>query len=402
MLRDAWKVLAVAIGSAGQILLSATAALITTFLLPVDDRGRYVLLITVIAVTAPLAGAGSNVGLRRQLPQSASPAGLESSYLRLSVACAAIHGLLSPAVVWLVTSQAIPRTTAEAGAVALLGFTQVLAWQFVDLWYGRQDFRTGAVYATLNAFAALLAAATAAITPALPMILWVQALGTLLVQGWQGAHLYRTRPAGGIGPEPRSFVARRLVAVGAPSLIMTAGMSLTFRLDRLILGALSGPQSVAVYALAGSFSELPRFIPAAFGQVANGHAARSTRRLALRPYLLPSGVLTIAAALAAMLTGAFVIRHLGPRYEGAAPALIVLVVAELLLMPYSIVIRMILGGGRVHLSAGIGAAAIGLSLGLYWYAIARHGVMGAALASAVVYTGVSAICLFIHRRQREA
>lgn len=403
MLGDTRKVLAVALGSAGQIGLSVAAALVTTFLLPVSDRGRYVLMITVLAISAPLAGIGTNVGLRRERPTSTNPRTLETSYLKFSICCAFLHGFIAGPLLFLITREQVPRSLLELVGVGLVGVTQVLSWQFLELWFARLSFRVGAIYATLNSATMLFAAAWALAQPNFVTVVWAQALSGLILQATQLAHISRTLPAyKPAGRATERGVIRRLARVGAPSLVMTAGMALAFRLDRLMLGVLSGAKPVAIYALAAGFSELPRFIPAAFGQIANGHAAQQRGRLPLRPYLLPSGILSIGAAAAAGAIGVFTIRHLDKEYHASVAPLIVLLVSELLLVPYSIVVRMILGGGRVHLSAAVGLVALGMSGLVYWFMIARFGLMGAAWGSLLVYTGVSVATLLVHRQQEES
>lgn len=393
----------VIVASASQIALSAAAALLTTLLLPVSDRGRYVLLVTALAVTTPLAGLGSNVGMRRARPTHPNPGALETAYLRLACVCALAHGLVAPVVVWLVTSRRVPQDKQELAAVAVLAIAQVGAWQFVEFWYSRLQYRVGAIYATVNASASLLAALSAfVVSPSFLHVVATQAVVAMVIQVAQGIHIRLAR-AHDCDADPGRLMplAGRMIRVGAPSLVMTAGMGLTFRLDRLILGAAQGPSAVAVYALAGSFAELPRIIPAAIGQIANGRAALSGRALALRPYLLPAFGLAVVAAAASGVVGLLVIHRVGPAYAGSTAPLVILLVAEMALVPYSIIIRMILGGGRVTLSARVGVVAIVLSTGIYWLAIHRYGTLGAAWASVVVYLGVSVACWIVHRRQNE-
>lgn len=389
-----------ATGSASQVGLSAAGALLTTLLLPVGDRGRYVLLVTVLGVTAPLAGLGSNVGLRRERPSHASPYKLEAAYFMVSLLSAAVHGLLAPAILWFATGREVPRTRAEVGLVIVLGITQVLSWQFVELWYSRLQFRTGAIYATCNAAVSFLAAAWAIVSPAFLQVIAAQAISALVLHTIQALHIRRAHA----GSSPRAALtplATSMVRIGAPSLVMTAGMSLTFRLDRLILGAQSGPQAVAIYALAGSFSELPRFIPASFGQIANGRAAAARSRLSLRPYLLPAYGWTCLGVAAAGTAGFVFMSLVNPTYRGSFKPMLVLLAAELAIVPYSITIRVILGAGRIKLSAGVGLVAIVLSGVTYWVAVARDAQMGAAWASFIVYAAVSAACIEVHRRQKD-
>lgn len=390
--------------STSQIALSAVAALLTTLLLPVSDRGRYVLLITVLAVTTPLAGLGANVGMRRARLTHARPAALEIAYIRLACVGALLHGLVAPVVVWVATHGRVPEGTAELEAVVVLAVGQVAAWLFVEFWYSRLQYRVGAVYATANAAASLLAALSASVlSPTFSTVVTTQAVVVTLIQVAQGIHVVHARAArDDLGePVPLMPLAVGMIRVGAPSLVMTAGMALTFRLDRLILGASEGPAAVAVYALAGSFAELPRIIPAAIGQVANGRAALSGRALALRPFLLPAFGLSLVAAAASGFVGLTVIHRAGPAYVGSTAPLVILLIAEMALVPYSIIVRMILGGGRVTLSARIGVVAIVLSAGIYWLAIHSYGTLGAAWASVAVYAGVSLACWIVHRRQKE-
>lgn len=400
---DSRSAVVVIFASGSQIALFAGAALLTTLLLPVTDRGRYVLLVTVLAVTTPLAGLGSNVGMRRARPTHPNPRALETAYFRLTCACALAHGLITPLVVWFATSGQVPHGLAELAAVFVLAIAQVGAWQFVEFWYSRLQYLLGAAYATANAAASLLAALSAFIvSPSFLHVVTTQAAVAIAIQMGQGIHIRICR-ARDLDQEPVLLMALagEMVKVGVPSLVMTAGMALTFRLDRLILGATQGPAGVAVYALAGSFAELPRVIPAAIGQIANGRAALSGRKLALRPYLLPAFGLSLVAAAAAGIIGLLIIHRAGPAYVGSTTPLIILLIAEMALVPYSIIVRMILGGGRVTLSARVGVVAILLSTGIYWLAIHQYQTLGAAWASVAVYLGVSIACWIVHRRQKE-
>jgi O-antigen/teichoic acid export membrane protein len=68
-----------------------------------------------------------------------------------------------------------------------------------------------------------------------------------------------------------------------------------------------------------------------------------------------------------------------------------------LLVPFNVVMRMILGGGRVGTSAVIGGVAVVFSSAVYWVAIHQWGMYGAAGASVVVYGSVSVACLLLYR-----
>jgi O-antigen/teichoic acid export membrane protein len=190
---------------------------------------------------------------------------------------------------------------------------------------------------------------------------------------------------------------RILVRVGAPSLVLTSGIALTFRLDRLILGAVGGPVAVSVYSLAGSFSEMPRFVPASFGQVAYAQAARESGRTPVRPHVLRAYAWMVPAGIVTCAVGVWFIHRLDPVYLQAIVPLLLLVVAEFLLVPFNVVMRMILGGGRVGASAVVGGVAVVFSSVVYWVCVHFWGMYGAAIASIVVYGGVSLACLLLYR-----
>lgn len=385
-------VLAVATGSMGQIGLAAVANLATTTTLPPGERGRYVFLITALALSAPLAGLGSSVGLRRLLPHDDDPGALEKAYRRLTLLCALAHAVVATTVLAVLGVADAVRSAEDLAPVAVLAAGLVLNAQFIEHWFARSDFRTGAVYATANALAGLAAAGATVVVPTFQAAVWTQAVATLLINVTQLVHL--TRHA---GPSRGARRMRDLIRVGAPSLVLTSGIALTFRLDRIILGAVAGPVAVSVYSLAGSFSEMPRFVPASFGQVAYAQAARESGRTPVRPHVLraylwmvPAGVLTCSA-------GVIFIHQLDPVYLQAVGPLLVLVAAEYLLVPFNVVMRMILGGGRVGASAVVGGVAVVFSSVVYWFAIHRWGMYGAAGASLVVYGGVSVVCLLLYR-----
>lgn len=400
---DGRRILDVATASAATLLVNVAGALLTTVYLPVEDRGTYVLLVTALAITAPLACLGANVGVRRARPTHPRPGRLDTVYLRLTVVGGLVHGALAPVVVRLVAGpESIPDATTVA-AVCAIGVAQAWSWHLVELWYARLKFRRGAAYAVVHAAAGLAGAAVTAMTGSLVALLVTQAVLTLAVQAVQLVDLARTTPPTptdvAAEDEPDRAMARAIIGVGIPSLVMTAGMTLTFRADRVLLGLMAGQEAVAIYSLAASLSEVPRFIPGAFGQIANGRAASTTTRLPLRPYVVPSLALTAAAAAAAMVLGLVAIPYLQPEYAAAVPVLLVLLVAELALVPYSIAIRMVLGAGRVTLSAKVGLVAVVLSAVLYTTAIAWFGLMGAAWASVAVYTLVSVASVMVHRQQ---
>ncbi|RKT79772.1 O-antigen/teichoic acid export membrane protein [Terracoccus luteus] len=398
-------VLAVATGSAGQLGLAAVANLATSATLPADERGRYVFLVTALALTAPLAGLGSSVGLRRLLPHSDHPGALEHAYLRLTLGCAVAHGVLASAVLGLLGVADAVGGLRDAAAVAALGTGLVLTAQLVELWFARSDFRTGAVYATANALTTVAAAVATLITPTFGAAVTTQAGAMLTVNVVQLLHLRGRRagearparevPTGDVATGPPS--ARTLVRVGAPSLVLTGGLALAFRLDRILLGVIVGPVAVSVYSLAGSFAEMPRFVPASFGQVAYAEAANDRGRTPVRPHLVRAYRWSLPAVALAAVAGLLFVHAVDPVYLGAVVPLLLLLVGELLLVPFDVVMRMVLGGGRVGLSAVVGAGALVASAGVYWVAITVGGMLGAAVASLLVYAGVSAACLLLYR-----
>jgi O-antigen/teichoic acid export membrane protein len=145
---------------------------------------------------------------------------------------------------------------------------------------------------------------------------------------------------------------------------------------------------------------MPRVVPASYGQVAYAQAAREHGRTPVRGYLVRAWTWMIAAVVVACVAGVWFVHRLDPVYLEAIAPLILLSVAEILLVPFGVVLRMILGGGRVGSTAVVGVVAAVLSAGAYWFAISAWGMLGAAGASILVYGGVSLACVVIYRSTR--
>lgn len=393
---DVIKVASTASGSVLQALLSALAALVSTALLPLQDRGHYVLIWTVLALSAPVSALGSSVGFRRRRSRTTDPGSLERRYLRVSFLAAGLHALWAPPVAWLATKGEVPDNLSVWIATGMLAFGQTLSWQFIELWFGRHRFKHASMYAVLNAGCTMTGAAWALVSANLAGVLWAHAVASTLLQFVQLLHIRKGMPSASLQGVP----AESLVRLGLPSVVMTLGMLVAFRVDRFILGWFSGAEAVAVYALAASFAEMPRFLAAAIGQLENSKAAATDERLPLRGAMTVALGLTAAGALGAAIAGLVAIRWFLPvAYTESVVPMVLLLVAEIVLVPYSLIYRVILGGGRLKMTAWLGLAAMVVSVVAYAVGAHMSDARGVALASIFAYAAVSVGCLWVHYQQ---
>ncbi|MER7005360.1 oligosaccharide flippase family protein [Dactylosporangium sp. NPDC000555] len=161
------------------------------------------------------------------------------------------------------------------------------------------------------------------------------------------------------------------------------------RLDVAVLGALAGPATLGVYAVASKYAELLR-LP---GQAVNyvlypAFAARDGRdaRARTRALLAPAAGLTALAAIPlALAAGTLLPLLYGPGFGGAVVPVWILLGGLIGEGVAGVVTAYLYGVGRpglTSLAVGIGVA---VTVAGDLLLIPRHGVVGAAVASSVAY-----------------
>jgi O-antigen/teichoic acid export membrane protein len=381
--------------SIAQVAVFAVMSVLSTRLLGAHGRGLMVVGTAVGSTMALLAGMGSGAYLRARLPLLT---GLDRSRLLASFTWWTMLGSLISAILAVALSLASARLIDSEFAqprflcaVLAVTFGYVAFSQFTEPWYAAGEFRVGSVWATVVAGSGLIAMLVAVLfSRSASVLLLAQGLGMTFMAVTQASHLHRHGLLTFRRPARRDMLD--LLWSGSPALGLTVGLAITLKADRYILGAVAGASAVGVYALVSTLSELPRLIPASFGQVvmretAVGITLRRARR-AVGAAVIAAAVIGVAvAAGGSLLLGPV----FGPEFADASPLLLVMLVAELAFAPFAVASRGLLGGGHTRMAGTIGVVGGLVAVLLFIVLIPVWGTYGAAASCLTVYGGMSLV-----------
>jgi O-antigen/teichoic acid export membrane protein len=193
---------------------------------------------------------------------------------------------------------------------------------------------------------------------------------------------------------------REQLAFGLKSWVQTIAAHLLLRIDLYMVSYFLGAAETAFYALALHLTEMVLEIPQAVGLVLFPRlaslpknevhllTARTCRRMIL---------VTVPCAFALALLGPYVITlWYGAPYAPAGAPLPWAAVGVVMMSLYVIVTRDFTSRNRqqVNITAGVLALAANVTLNLFW--IPAYGIVGAAAATAVSYTGACLLLLIFY------
>ena len=197
---------------------------------------------------------------------------------------------------------------------------------------------------------------------------------------------------------PTLRLAGRIYAFGSRGQVGNIMLLLNLRLDFAILGALAGPATLGVYAIASRFSELLRLLPLSVFWVLYPQYARADKAstAAQARAMIPRfGLLTLAGAVPLALASAVLPWIFGPTFQAAIlPAQILLIglVGEGV---GGVVTPYLYGEGRPGLNSLAMGAAVVVTVLLDILLIPRHGAVGAAVASSAAYLTATGVLLLM-------
>ena len=381
--------------SAVQMSSNMVAALLAASVLGPHSRGLMVLGVSTAGIVPLLAGLGTGPQLRSAYPAAGGGArrrDLVASYTWWSAAATVSAAVLAVAVSAL-SAPLIDLALADPRyllALSVLTCGYVAHTQLPDGWYAAGLFRAGSLWAmatTLGGGLGLLVAVTVA--PSVWSLLLGQGAGMLTATTAQVVALRATGLLCFQAPSRREL--SRLLGRGCRALGLTLGLALALRLDRYVLGALTGAAAVGVYSVASTLGQVPRMVPNAIGQLVNRDAAVASGPLRpVRTVAATAGVVTVVGAVTGLLGWLVVIPLLGPGFAAAGPLLVVLLVAEVAFVPYAVASRALLGAGRMGAVGAFGLAWSAAAMVLFLLAVQLWGEVGAAVACVAVYAGISA------------
>src|SRR5215213_679078 len=196
---------------------------------------------------------------------------------------------------------------------------------------------------------------------------------------------------------PTMSLARTVCAFGARGQVGNLLSLLNFRLDFVLLGALTGPGVVGSYAIASKFAELLRLPSLSlfwvlYPRFAKDRAAEAVARA--RWFLPRAGLLTLCGALPLAALAEFVIPELyGTAFQPAV------VPAQILLLGLSlegisgVIMAFLYGQGRPGLNSLVTGGGLIVTIVLDLLLIPRYGATGAAWASTAAY--LSTACMLV-------
>jgi O-antigen/teichoic acid export membrane protein len=179
-----------------------------------------------------------------------------------------------------------------------------------------------------------------------------------------------------------------------------------YRLDSLIVNALSGIASVGVYSISVAMAEVIWYVAQAFGTVMFPHVSSVDRREADRVTPIVSRnvwFITLLGVVFVAVTGRWIIAVVfGPAMAGAATPLLLLLPGILALSGAKILTSYLSGIGRPIYATYVSGANVALTVALDLVLIPRFGISGAAAASSIVYTITAIAFVIVFRKESGA
>lgn len=373
---------------------SVVTGVITARTLGPDHRGMLGLILSVAALAVMIGALGTTVSIRRHLPRGGKVNA--AAYDRVSLwLLPFVVAVLTLSLVLLV--QFVSGGFADpwiAGAFMVYGLGNYFSAQAFDLLNAHGEMAISAKISALGSFVCavfvfgtfLLHLGLFAVVIAYAASVVVQALMTRLVLARiRGPRHWRESPEG----------VRLLLSDGVRLLGLNVGQALTEQASTIMLGVLSTPVAVGLFSVSKSPSTLTRHPAIALGQVAlHDSAAGLDRRQVLRRIALLM-VIFLPVTLVGIAVSDWVIPFVfGSDFAGAVPVFRILLVAELVFIPFLIGSKALAGGGSragASLSSllGLGVLLIG-GVAL----IPESGAEGAAWAVLVAQAAMSAAVLW--------
>jgi O-antigen/teichoic acid export membrane protein len=193
-----------------------------------------------------------------------------------------------------------------------------------------------------------------------------------------------------------SFRSREWLASGVVFMWLVGMSAALVNADTLLVGALLGPSEAGAYRVASQFAMFVGFPLAAVSiatapTIAALHSQRRHAELSERLRRASRIIFAAAAAVAAVvaLAGRPLLAALGPGFEHAFPATLILVAAYLLHAAMATSTYLLFMTAHERLAAGVFTAGTAIHVALGWLLIPRSGLTGAAIAAGTSLAFVS-------------
>jgi len=207
---------------------------------------------------------------------------------------------------------------------------------------------------------------------------------------------------------PSLALARQMYAFGMRGQLGSLMQLLNLRFNFIILGALAGPATLGIYAVAAKYAEFLRLVPIAANWVLYPQFARSDPEQAAttsRRMIIRAGAVTAGASIPMAVLASVVVPVLfGLAFDNAVLPARILLIGLAAEGVGGVATAFLFGRGRPGLNSLAAGAGVVVTLVLDVLLIPRFGAVGAAVASSAAYltTTLSLVLWYRHmtRSQR--
>jgi O-antigen/teichoic acid export membrane protein len=215
--------------------------------------------------------------------------------------------------------------------------------------------------------------------------------------GWLVVTMRRTIPF-------RLRIDRQLLrgqlAFGAKSYVQTLTAHMLLRADVYLVSYFLGPAQTAFYSLCLRFTEMVLEIPQAVGLVLYprlaslpDHEVHRLTAQACRRTVLITGLCSLALVV---LGPSVIVLWYGAAYAPAAEPLLWAAIGALAMSIFVILTRDFTSRNRQTVNIAAGVPALVSNIALNWFLIPTKGIVGAAMATALSYSGACVILLIFY------
>lgn len=382
--------------SSAAILVSAVTGVITARTLGPEDRGALAIALTVGGLCVLMSALGTNVAFRRHLPKNTAN---RRGFWRLTA-------LLVPATVVVLAGgfaavSAMWGDRSEAWSIAVpfgaYGLALFVSNQFLDLLHALGLSSQASKVNALGSFACMLfVLGLAFLGLGLSSIIWAYA-GSVVVQIAIATVIVSSR---GLERETGPVGVRELIRDGPRLLGLNLGQALAFRSGTVVLGAISVPEQVGVYAVATTPAGILRIPSNALSQVMFFRAASGTTSASIARGLRRLFYIAVPlSAIGWLLAEPAILIVFGSDFDGAVWPFRVLLIAELALIPFLVLSRVLAGMGGTWSVSVCGLVGVAVLVIGCLVLVPGSGAVGAATASTIAYGVMSATSVFFYLRR---
>ncbi|GMU78788.1 MAG: hypothetical protein AMXMBFR46_15820 [Acidimicrobiia bacterium] len=388
-------------GTAAARFAGAVGGLVAARLLGPAGRGQLAVLVLFATAGSLAASAGVQFWVARRVAQTQGLRAVRAVVRVHVLVMVCATALVAAAVGWAIGHLAGVGADSVAAAAA---FSASAAVSLVLLALPNGLRRMGVVAVATATAATLYAATTVALLaldrPSITLVLLGGTAGNLaaiaIVSWWTVGFGSGARPcardanATEVAPERGAY--RRALGFGIPAGISELLLFAMLRVDVLIVACVLPMRSVGLYAVAVALTEVLWVVPDGIAQVVLPTTARDPSGSRTIRLLAIGSVVTLLGGMTLVALDAWVLeRFFGSRFQGAAVAVPLLVLASLAGGAWKIVGAEIAALGRTGPRATSALAGLLTMVAVDAVTVPSMGIRGAALGSAVGYAAAAAV-----------